>query len=87
MDTLWHPPVWVDGGLLIRQSREVRVLADGSLDLSGPGDELRAEGSSEVNVSCVLETAWLPPVTVNSGLYLRQAQETVQNENSELEVM
>lgn len=86
LDTLWLPPVWHEGGLLIRQVREVKVLEDGSLDLSGAGEEFKSRQNSATTVSCALDTAWLPPVMVNGGLYIRQAQEAVQNENGELEV-
>lgn len=85
VDTAWLPPVWVDGGLFIRQVREVKVLADGSLDLSGDGEVFAVRQQSKVSVSCGLDTAWEPPVMVDGGLYIRQAR-VVQYENGELEV-
>lgn len=86
LDTLWHPPVWHEGGLLIRPVREVKVLEDGGLDLSGAGEEFKSRQNSATTVFCALDTAWLPPVMVDGGLYIRQVQEVVQYENSELEV-
>lgn len=85
VDTAWLPPVWVDGGLFIRQVREVKVLADGSLDLSGDGEVFAVRQQSKVSVSCGLDTAWDPPVMVDGGLFIRQAR-VVQYENGELEV-
>lgn len=86
LDTAWLPPVWHDGGLLIRQSREVKVLEDGSLDLSGAGKELKVRQYGRTAVSCELDTAWLPPVMVNGGLFVRQSGEVIPYDNGELEV-
>lgn len=86
LDTAWLPPVWVDGGLYIRQVREVKVLADGSLDLSGAGEVFAVRQQSRISVSCALDTAWEPPVMVDGGLFIRQAQTVIQYENGELEV-
>ena len=35
---------------------------------------------------CALDTAWLPPMWVDGGLWIRQAYAVTQNENGELEV-
>ena len=86
LDTAWLPPVWHEGGLLIRQSREVKMLEDGSLDLSGAGNELTARQSSRTKISCELDTAWLPPVMVDGGLFVRQSGEVIPYDNGELEV-
>ena len=86
LDTAWLPPVWHEGGLLIRQCREVKVLEDGSLDLSGAGNELTARQSSRTKISCELDTAWLPPVMVDGGLFVRQSGEVIPYDNGELEV-
>lgn len=86
LDTAWLPPVWVDGGLFIRQVRQATVLEDGSLDLTGGGDELLVQHSSKTAVTCALDTAWYPPVMVDGGLWIRQVQNAVQRENNELEV-
>lgn len=87
LDNGWLAPIWVDGGLYIRQVREVRVLEDGSLDLTGAGDETKVRQGSKTRMAAALDTAWYPPVVVDGGLYLRQVyEEPVQNDNGELEV-
>ena len=86
LDTKWLPPVWFDGGLYIRQLREVIVLPDGGLDLSSGGEELLPKQISVTTAACRLGTLWEPPVMVDGGLYLRQTHSAVQNENHELEV-
>lgn len=87
LDNGWLAPIWVDGGLFLRQVREVSVLEDGSLDLTGAGDEMRLRQESRTKVVAELDTAWYPPVMVDGGLYIRQVYEDpVQNENGELEV-
>lgn len=87
LDTGWLPPVWMDDGLYIRQVREVKVLEDGSLDLTGAGDEMAVRQGSGTRIAAALDTAWYPPVMINGGLYIQQVYEDpVQNENGELEV-
>lgn len=87
LDTGWLPPVWMDDGLYIRQVREVKVLEDSSLDLTGAGDEMAVRQGSGTNAAVSLDTAWYTPVFVDGGLYLRQVyDDPVQNENGELEV-
>lgn len=71
LDTGWLPPVWVDGGLYIRQVREVKVLEDGSLDLTGAGDEMAVRQGSGTRAAAALDTAWYPPVMINGGLYIQ----------------
>jgi hypothetical protein len=86
LDTKWLPPVWTDGGLYIRQLREVIVLPEGGLDLSSGGEELLQKHISVTAAACKLGTLWEPPVMVDGGLYLRQTQSAVQNDKYELEV-
>lgn len=86
LDTKWLPPVWTDGGLYIRQLREVIVLPEGGLDLSSGGEELLPKQISITAAACVIGTLWEPPVMVDGGLYLRQTQSAVQNDKYELEV-
>ena len=47
-------------------------------------------GAAAVRINCAttcgLDTAWLPPVWVNGGLWIRQAYAVTQYENGELEV-
>lgn len=85
--TAWEPPVWYDGGLYIRQVRNPEVLEDGSINLTGTGEELLVRQRSRTKIGCTLESAWYPPEWVNDGLYIRQAQAVLQNENNELEVL
>lgn len=82
----WLAPVWKDGGLYLRQVRQAEVMEDGSLDLTGAGNELLIQHRSKTAESCVLDTAWYPPVTVDGGLWIRQAQSVMQNDDKELEV-
>lgn len=86
LDNAWLAPVWVDGGLYIRQVRQTETMEDGSLDLTGAGDEMLVQHRSQTAAQCVLDTAWYPPVMVDGGLYISQVQSAVQRENNELEV-
>ena len=74
LDNAWLAPVWHDDGLWIRQIREIKILEDGALDLTGAGDELLAEQGSRTLIRASLDTAWLGPVWHNGGLYLQQAR-------------
>ena len=78
--TAWEPPVWYDGGLYIRQVRNPEVLEDGSINLTGMGEELLVRQRSRTKIGCTLESAWYPPEWVNDGLHIRQAQAVLQNE-------
>ena len=87
LDTAWLPPEWVNGGLYLRQVRMAKVLEDGSLDMTVSGDELLPRQKSGTRISCVLDTAWNPPIMVDGGLLIQQAQTVRHNENNELEVL
>lgn len=55
----WDAPVWENGGLWIRQARTIKILADGSMDLSGSGDPVKAGLKSKTNIDCRVS---VPPV-------------------------
>lgn len=87
LHTAWLPPVRREDGLYIPQVRGVKVMEDGSLDLTGAGYEMAVRQGSGTHLSAALDTGWYPPVVVGDGLYLRQVyDDPVQNENGELEV-
>lgn len=74
IDTAWLPPEWVDGGLWIRQSYGIAVNGDGDLILPGVAQQMAVAHNSETLVDCALDTAWLPPVSVDDGLWIRQVR-------------
>ena len=86
LDTLWLPPVWHNGGLWIRQAHSTKRKEDGSLVISGSNDPISAMYSAKTVAVCSLGTAWLPPVWLDSGLYIRQSTAAFQWENNDLEV-
>ena len=87
LGTAWDAPTWINDGLYIKQARTAKVLADGSIDLSGSGDRISAEHNSVSSTACVLDTGWYPPALVDGGLFVRQVYDRpVQKENGTLEV-
>lgn len=84
LGTAWYPPIWVNGGLWIRQYYGVLVNDNGELIFGGASDTISVVHTSKSAVSCTIDTAWYPPEWIDGGLWIKQAHNVTQNDNGEL---
>ena len=84
LGTAWYPPIWVSGGLWIRQYYGVLVNDKGELIFGGASDTISVVHTSKSAVACTIDTAWYPPEWIDGGLWIKQTHNAIQNEKGDL---